>query len=254
MLNIDIISILNDNYSYIIYEKISNLVGVVDPSDFKTIDRFISKKYQKIDFILNTHHHTDHVGGNNELKNKYSSKIVAAEMDRNRIYGIDIFVRENDKFKFGNINFDIIFVPGHTSGHIAFYSKSENIIFTGDTLFSLGCGRIFEGTFSEMFNSLNKIKNLPKDTKIYCGHEYTKSNFEFCHTYEPNNKFLLKKLKWMSDRLDKNLPTIPVKLEEELNTNIFLRCDNLGVKNNLKMTNHSDQEIFNKLRNLKDEF
>ena len=240
MLNIDIISILNDNYSYIIYEKISNLVGVVDPSDFKTIDRFISKKYQKIDFILNTHHHTDHVGGNNELKNKYSSKIVAAEMDRNRIYGIDIFVRENDKFKFGNINFDIIFVPGHTSGHIAFYSKSENIIFTGDTLFSLGCGRIFEGTYSQMFNSLNKLKELPLDTKIYCGHEYTLQNSKFCLLNDPNNENLKIKITEIKKKLGNNLPTVPSTIKEELECNIFLRSNNL--------------KAFSKLRDLKDNF
>ena len=217
MLEINIISCLQDNYSYIIRDPGSDMIAVIDPAEFKPVDNFIKKKFNRIDFILNTHHHFDHIGGNLELKKKYNCKIVGSIKDEKRIPGIDIKLQHDDIFKFSNINFKIIFVPGHTSGHICFYSDKEKIIFTGDTLFSLGCGRVFEGTYSQMLDSLNKIKKLPKDSNIYCGHEYTKSNFEFCHTYEPNNKFLLKKLKWMSDRLDKNLPTIPVKLEEELN-------------------------------------
>ena len=143
MLNIDVIPCLNDNYSYIIYDDVSNLVGVVDPSEFDVIDIMVTKKYKKLDFILNTHHHFDHVGGNIELKKKYFSKIAGAEVDKHRIPGIDILLNEKDSFKFGNINFEIIFVPGHTSGHLAFDSESEKIIFTGDALFSLGCGKIF---------------------------------------------------------------------------------------------------------------
>jgi hydroxyacylglutathione hydrolase len=254
MLSIEIISALEDNYCYIIYEKNSNLVGVIDPSEFEKIDKLILKKYKKLDFILNTHHHFDHVGGNIKLKEKYSSKIVGSEIDRDRIPGIDFCVKENDSFKFGEVSFKVIFIPGHTKGHIAFYSEAEKIVFTGDTLFSMGCGRIFEGSFSEMFNSLNKLKKLPKDTQIYCGHEYTKSNFKFCKTYEPENKFLLKKKELINDKLNKGLPTIPVTLEEELKTNIFLRCDSLGLKDKLKMNSSSEEEVFKKLRILKDKF
>ena len=123
MLKIDIISCLQDNYSYVIYESSTEIVGVIDPSEFEPINNFITKKYKKINFILNTHHHFDHTGGNLELKKKYNSKIVGSAKDEKRIPGIDIKLLDNDIFKFGNIEFKIILVPGHTSGHICFYSK-----------------------------------------------------------------------------------------------------------------------------------
>ena len=254
MLEILIIKCRTDNYSYLIKDKKTNLVGVVDPSEFETVDIEINKNYKKIDFILNTHHHFDHIGGNQELKKKYNSKIVASKIDESRIPSIDIKVNERDNFEFGKTNFKVILIPGHTKGHIAFYSQLEKVVFTGDTLFSLGCGKIFEGTHKQMFESLNKIKNLPLDTKIYCGHEYTKKNLEFCMKYEINNKFLLRKLNWIKSQLNKKEPTIPTSLEEELKTNIFLRCNEPSLKNALGMNGSSDEEIFKKLRDLKDQF
>ena len=254
MLEILIIKCRTDNYSYLIKDKKTNLVGVVDPSEFETVDIEINKNYKKLDFILNTHHHFDHIGGNQELKKKYNSKIVASKIDESRIPSIDIKVNERDNFEFGKTNFKVILIPGHTKGHIAFYSQLEKVVFTGDTLFSLGCGKIFEGTHKQMFESLNKIKNLPPDTKIYCGHEYTKKNLEFCMKYEINNKFLLRKLNWIKSQLNKKEPTIPTSLEEELKTNIFLRCNEPSLKNALGMNGSSDEEIFKKLRDLKDQF
>jgi hydroxyacylglutathione hydrolase len=254
MLNIDIISCLNDNYSYLIHDTSTDLVGVVDPSEFEPIDQFLEKKYKKLDFILNTHHHADHVGGNVKLKKKYKSKIAGCILDQNRIPKVDILLKENEIFNFGNTRFKIIFTPGHTSGHIIFYSKKDNVLFTGDTLFSLGCGRIFEGSYKQMFNSLKKIKELPKETKIYCGHEYTKNNYEFCFKYDNENKYLEKKIEWIKQRLIKNLPTLPVTLENELKENIFLRCDNSSLKSALQSKNVTEEEIFKKLRDLKDSF
>jgi hydroxyacylglutathione hydrolase len=254
MLKVNIISCLQDNYSYIIKDTKSGSIGVVDPSEFSPIDNFIKKEFNKIDFILNTHHHFDHTGGNLELKKKYNCKIIGSSKDEERIPGIDIKLKHNDIFKFGNIEFKIILVPGHTSGHICFYSNKEKIIFTGDTLFSLGCGRVFEGTYSQMLSSLNKIKNLPKETKIYCGHEYTKKNLEFCLKIENDNYFLKEKKEWINLRINKKKPTLPITLEEELNTNIFLRCDASSVKKTLGMESSSETEIFKKLRNLKDSF
>ncbi len=254
MLEVSIIKCLSDNYSYIIKDTETNLVGVVDPSEFEPVDTAINKSYKKLDFILNTHHHSDHVGGNQKLKKKYNSTVIASKIDESRIPGIDIKLKEDDLFKFGKIDFKIIFIPGHTKGHIAFYSKTEGIIFTGDTLFSLGCGRIFEGTHKQMFTSLNKIKTLPVTTRIYCGHEYTKKNLEFCIKYESVNKSLLRKLSWINSQLDKKKPTIPTSLEEELKTNIFLRCNELSVKKALGMGEASDEAIFKKLRDLKDKF
>ncbi len=251
---IDIIPCLSDNYSYLINDKTSNLVGIVDPSDFDEVNKIIKRKYGKLDYILNTHHHSDHVAGNIELKKNYKSKIIGSKADGNRIPGIDILLDEGEIFKFGKVNFKIITVPGHTKGHIAFYSEDEKTIFTGDTLFSLGCGRVFEGTIKEMFLSINKIKSLPGDTKIYCGHEYTKQNLDFCLKFDENNQFLIKKLDWVKERNDNKMPTIPTTLEEEVKTNIFLRCDNSSIKNILNMNNSSDEQIFEKLRSLKDQF
>tara|TARA_B100000929_G_scaffold212357_1_gene169511 strand:- start:42 stop:806 length:765 start_codon:yes stop_codon:yes gene_type:complete len=254
MLDISIIRCLSDNYSYLIRDKKTNLVGVVDPSEFNPVDLEISKNYKKLDFILNTHHHHDHVGGNIDLKKKYNSKIICSSYDEKRIPGVDIKKSDGDQFSLGETDFKIIHIPGHTLGHIAFYSQKTNVVFTGDTLFSLGCGRIFEGTFEQMFKSLEKIKNLPKNTMMYCGHEYTKKNGQFCISIDGKNGKLQDRIKNVDNKTQKNLPTIPITLGEELETNIFLRCEDKKIKNKLKMNNASKLEVFTKLRNLKDQF
>ncbi len=252
-MKIEIIPCLNDNYSYLIFEKETNTVSIIDPSEFDSCDKVISK-YKKLDYIMNTHHHFDHIGGNVQLKKKYHSKVLGFNADKHRIPGIDIFLEEDQKQKIGDLEFKVIFVPGHTKGHIAFYFEKEKTVFTGDTLFSLGCGKIFEGDYKQMFNSITKIKNLPKNTKIYFGHEYTKKNLEFCKKYEFSNEHLINKENWLNDRYKKNLPSVPITIGEELDTNIFLRCDKSSVKKNLNMQKSSEEEIFKKLRDLKDSF
>ena len=252
-MKIDIIPCLSDNYSYLIHEERTNTVSIVDPSDFSTCDEKI-KKYNKLDYILNTHHHADHIDGNLKLKKKYNSKILGFGLDKLRIPGIDISLKENQKHKIGNLEFEVIFVPGHTKGHIAFFFRKEKVVFTGDTLFSLGCGRVFEGTHKEMFESLNKLKNLPLDTKVFCGHEYTKSNLKFCLAYDEQNVLLKQKEKRVEDKLRNNLPTIPTTIEEEIKTNIFLRCDDPSIKQILNLDTASDDRVFSKLRDLKDSF
>ena len=249
-MNIEIISCLDDNYSYLIHEEKTNTVAIIDPSEFDPCDELIKKKYKKLDYILNTHHHYDHVGGNKMLKAKYNSAVLGFDGDKDRIPCIDKFLKDNQNFKIGNLNILVIFIPGHTKGHIAFYLEKEKIVFTGDTLFSLGCGKIFEGTYKQMFNSLNKLKNLPAATKVYSGHEYTKKNLDFCLTYDPNNEFLKKKAEWINS----NNITMPSSIGEELKTNIFLRCEEQSIKDALNLKNSSDQEIFVKLRDLKDNF
>ena len=249
-MNIEIISCLDDNYSYLIHEEKTNTVAIIDPSEFDPCDELIKKKYKKLDYILNTHHHYDHVGGNKMLKAKYNSTVLGFDGDKDRIPCIDKFLKDNQNFKIGNLNILVIFIPGHTKGHIAFYLEKEKIVFTGDTLFSLGCGKIFEGTYKQMFNSLNKLKNLPAATKVYSGHEYTKKNLDFCLTYDPNNEFLKKKAEWINS----NNITMPSSIGEELKTNIFLRCEEQSIKDALNLKNSSDQEIFVKLRDLKDNF
>ena len=249
----EIIPCLSDNYSYLIHEEETGTTSIIDPSEFNACDRIINK-YKKLDFILNTHHHADHVGANLELKKKYNSKILGSLLDKNRIPGIDILLEKNQKHKIGSLEFEVIFIPGHTKGHIAFFFSEKKIAFTGDTLFSLGCGRVFEGTHEEMFNSLNKIKNLPLDTKIYCGHEYTKSNLNFCLKYDSKNTFLKEKKIDIQKKLSSNQPTIPTTLSQEIKTNIFLRCNDPEIKRTLDLKDSSEIEVFSKLRDLKDSF
>ena len=253
-MKIEIIPCLNDNYSYLIHDEISNTVAIVDPSEFIPCDTIISKNYQKLDFILNTHHHYDHVGGNEELKKKYNSKVLGFENDKNRIPQIDIVLKDNQEFKIGTLNFTTIFIPGHTRGHVAFYFKKERVVFTGDTLFSLGCGRVFEGTYKQMFQSLNKLKNLPGETKVYCGHEYTFKNLEFCLKFNPNNDFLKKKKNDIKLSLKNKKPTIPSTIADEIKANIFFRVNDPDVKKAINLENSPDIEIFTKLRDLKDNF
>ena len=175
-IKIEIIPCLQDNYSYLIIDESNNDACVVDPSEAKPIINFIERENINLKYILNTHHHFDHIGGNKELTEKYNSIVVGFKHDAERIPEISILVEDNQIWKKDNFEAKIIHIPGHTTGHIGFYFFKEKVIFTGDTLFSLGCGKIFEGTYKQMFSSLSKIKNLPDDTKIYCGHEYTLQN------------------------------------------------------------------------------
>ena len=239
-MRVEIIPCLQDNYSYLIIDESNKTACVVDPSEAEPIINFIEKKNINLKYILNTHHHFDHIGGNKDLKKKYNSTVVGYKDDANRIPEIDILVEDNQIWKADNFEAKIIHIPGHTTGHISFYFFKEKLIFTGDTLFSLGCGKIFEGTYEEMFTSLNKIKSLHEDTKIYCGHEYTLQNSKFCITHDPNNLKLQNKISKIKKNLKNNLPTIPSTLKDEIECNIFLRA--------------KDVETFSKLRDLKDNF
>jgi hydroxyacylglutathione hydrolase len=194
------------------------------------------------------------VGGNEELKKKYNSKVLGFENDKNRIPQIDTGLKDNQEFKIGTLNFTTIFIPGHTRGHVAFYFKKERVVFSGDTLFSLGCGRVFEGTYKQMFQSLNKLKNLPGETKVYCGHEYTFKNLEFCLKFNPNNDFLKKKKDDIKLSLKNKKPTIPSTIADEIKANIFFRVNDPDVKKAINLENSPDIEIFTKLRDLKDNF
>jgi len=239
-MNIEIIKCLKDNYSYLIIDEKTKSACVVDPSEAKPIINYIEKNNIYLKFILNTHHHYDHVGGNKDLKKKYNAKVIGFEGDKDRIPEIDICLKDRETWKNKNFEFKIFHIPGHTSGHICFNFFKEKLLFTGDTLFSLGCGRIFEGTYEQMFNSLELIKSFSLETKIYCGHEYTLKNSDFCSIHDKENLKLNEKILSIKEKLNKGLPTIPSTLKEELETNIFLRCNSI--------------ENFSKLRDLKDNF
>ena len=239
-MRVEIIPCLQDNYSYLVIDETNNTACVVDPSEALPIIDFISNKNINLKYILNTHHHFDHIGGNKDLKKKYNLSVVGFKGDKNRIPEIDILVEDNEIWKADNFEARIFHIPGHTNGHISFFFHKDKFVFTGDTLFSLGCGRIFEGTYQEMFNSLDKIKNLPKDTKVYCGHEYTLQNSKFCIKHDSNNLNLKKKISEINNKIKNNLPTVPTTIKEELECNIFLRANDL--------------KSFSKLRDLKDNF
>ena len=239
-MKIQIIPCLHDNYSYLVIDEKNNIACAIDPSEAKPIIKYLEKKNINLKYILNTHHHYDHVGGNQELKKKYNAHVIGYREDKDRIPEIDTLVDDQEIWKQESFEAKIIHIPGHTLGHICFYFFNEEAAFTGDTLFSLGCGKIFEGSYEQMFNSLMKIKALPLKTKIYCGHEYTKQNAKFCITHDKNNENLKNKIKIIDKKLENNLPTIPSTIREELDCNIFLRSNKV--------------ETFSKLRDLKDNF
>ena len=239
-MKIEIIPCLQDNYSYLIIDEENNIACVVDPGEADPIIKYLEDTQIELKFILNTHHHYDHVGGNQKLKEKYGASIVGYKGDRERIPGIDIMVNDQETWAYKNFKAKIIHIPGHTLGHICFYFYKDESVFTGDTLFSLGCGKIFEGTYAQMFNSLMKLKKLPKSTKVFCGHEYTLQNSKFCMAHDENNENLKNKLNDIKIKIKAGLSTIPSTIQDELECNIFLRSNNL--------------ETFSKLRDLKDNF
>ena len=239
-MRIEIIKCLQDNFSYLVIDEENNSACVIDPSEASPIIEYVEKLKLNLKFILNTHHHFDHIGGNKDLKKKYNAKVIGFEKDKNRIPEIDFTLKDKEIWKKDKFETKIYHIPGHTSGHICYHFFNQNILFTGDTLFSLGCGRIFEGTYEQMFSSLQLFKSFPEDTKIYCGHEYTLKNSEFCIKYDKNNSALIEKIKSIKKKLNKGFPTIPSTIKEELDCNIFLRSKNV--------------ESFSKLRDLKDIF
>jgi len=239
-MKIQIIPCLQDNYSYLIIDEENNIACVVDPGEADPIIEYLENTQIKLKFILNTHHHYDHVGGNKILKEKYGASVVGYEGDKVRIPGIDILVNDQETWIYKNFEVKIIHIPGHTLGHICFYFYKDESVFTGDTLFSLGCGKIFEGTYAQMFDSLMKLKELPKSTKVFCGHEYTLQNSKFCMVHDENNENLKTKVNDIKIKLKSGLSTVPSTIKDELACNIFLRSSNL--------------ETFSKLRDLKDNF
>lgn len=223
-LRIETIPTLEDNYTYLLIDA-GGTNAVIDPAEAAPIISYIEKHDISLTYILNTHHHADHTGGNVELKQKYKSPIVGPGKERDKIQSMDTGLYDGDTFPFGYNDFEIIETPGHTLGHICFYLPKENVLFCGDTLFSLGTGRLFEGTAEDLFASLQKIKALPASTMIYCGHEYTQENAEFCLSIDPDNKALQKRYEEVLEKRELGQPTIPVSLETELATNPFLRAE-----------------------------
>jgi len=254
ILNVNILPCLSDNYSYIIHDKSFNKVIAIDPPVVKPITNFLKKFNLKLDFILCTHHHADHVDGNLELKKIFDCKVIGFEQDSSRIPGIDIKLKNHEIWKFGDETVKIEHAPGHTNGHVFYHFQKNKLAFVGDIVFPMGCGRIFEGSTKEMYESVVKIKNLSNDTTIYSGHEYTISNSKFCLEFDKNNIKLFERSKKILSLRKDNKPTIPTTVQLEKDTNIFFRCEEQDIKNSINMKNASSEEVFAKLRELKDNF
>jgi hydroxyacylglutathione hydrolase len=253
-LQIELLPFSQDNYAFVFKESHSNKVVAVDPGEAQCVDRFLRENNLSLDVILNTHHHPDHVGGNLELQEIYDCAIYGYNPDRSRIPGITRGLDDEETFNIGQSHWQTIFVPGHTLGHIAFFCADEKVLFCGDTLFSLGCGRLFEGTPKQMLQSLVKLSQLPTDTKIYCAHEYTLKNAEFALQFESNNPDLIEMVHRAQQLRSQKQPTVPTVLSDELQCNPFLRTHSDDIRKSLNDTNGSDLEIFAKLRELKDSF
>ena len=221
------VPVLADNYVYLVHDSLSGLTAVVDPAVAKAPLEAAGMRGWAITHILNTHHHPDHTGGNLEIKRETGCTIVGPTYDKDRIPGIDVEVSEEEPYRFGETEAEIFFIPGHTRGHIAYWFKDDNALFVGDTLFALGCGRLFEGTPEQMFDSLQKLKRLPGQTRIYCAHEYTEDNGKFALTVDPGNQALKKRMEDVCKRRAEGLPTAPSFLSEEKKTNPFLLAEDV---------------------------
>ncbi|KAL2608974.1 hypothetical protein R1flu_027547 [Riccia fluitans] len=253
-LQIELVPCLRDNYAYLLHDTSSGLTGIVDPGEVAPVVAALEAKGYKLDYILNTHHHADHTGGNLGLKKRYNAKVVGPKVDKDRIPGIDIPLSD-ESWKFGNHELKAIFTPGHTVGHVCYYFPEAKAVFTGDTLFSVGCGRVFEGTMDQMWSSLSALSLLPEDTRAYVGHEYTASNIKFAMTVEPNNQALLAHKQQVEQLRQKDQPTIPTTIGQENSFNPFLRPFVEEIRRNVSKPAAADNvEVFAALRHGKDNF
>jgi hydroxyacylglutathione hydrolase len=246
---IAIIPCLSDNYAYLV--KTENACAVIDPSEAQPVAAALAARGWSLTHVLNTHHHHDHTGGNLDLKQHFGAKIVGPAKDAGRIPGIDIGVDEQG-WQFDGLPVQVLEVPGHTRGAITFVIEGH--AFTGDTLFAMGCGRLFEGDPPTMWASLSKLMALPDTTRIYCGHEYTQNNGRFALTLEPDNAALQARMLDVEAARAKGQPTVPSTMALEKQTNPFLRPGSAEIRRSLGVETQSDAVVFGEIRKRKDSF
>lgn len=253
-LEIHQIPCLQDNYGYLIHDPDAVLTASIDTPDPVAIEQALTERSWHLDYILNTHHHSDHAGGNLALKAKTGCVIVGSRSDAARIPGIDILVGEGDHFALGSHRARIFETSGHTVGHICYVFDDDHAAFVGDTLFSMGCGRLFEGTPAQMWASLQKLMALPDDTRVYCAHEYTANNGRFAVTLEPRNAALAARVREVATLRAAGRPTVPSTIGLEKATNPFLRPASPELRATLGLLAASDVEVLAETRKCKDTF
>lgn len=255
MLDIYGLPALQDNYIWVIHDTTTEVTAVVDPAEPDPVLRFLREKGWKLAYIFNTHTHWDHIAGNLVLKQKTDCRIIGAEHDRLDVPGLDRGCKEGDDITMGSIRGKILSVPGHTPGHLAYWFSEEKALFCGDTLFSLGCGRLLGGTAEQLWASLDRLRHLPPDTRVYCAHEYTQKNGHFALTLEPSNLALIERMKQVDIARHQGKATVPSILSEEIATNPFLRPESKEIKKQLGYEeNASILSVFTELRRRKDVF
>lgn len=253
-LQIEQIPVLNDNYVYALFDPATQVCAVVDPAESAPVKRRLDELGWRLTHIFNTHHHHDHTGGNLALKKAYECEIIGAGIDAARIPGIDREVFEQDRIVFGSTLVEVMEVPGHTSGHIAYYIESDHALFCGDTLFALGCGRLFEGSAAQMWSALARFRELPGATRVYCAHEYTQSNAAFALSVDPENAALRARNDEIDSLRAAGKPTVPSRIAQERATNPFMRADDPVLQAQLGMAGADSIEVFAEIRRRKDNF
>ena len=245
---------LQDNYGFLLHDGEAGVTATVDTPEVEAILNALGEKGWQLTHILNTHHHHDHAGGNLALKKATGCQVIGPRADAQRIPGIDVEVGEGEEFNLGHHRVRVFDTPGHTRGHIVYHLPEDRVAFVGDTLFAMGCGRLFEGTPGQMWSSLQKLMQWPDDTRLYCAHEYTQANARFALSVEPDNQALSARSSQVDELRSRNEPTVPTTLGVEKATNPFLRPMSPEIRASVGLENADLVEVFARTRALKDAF
>jgi hydroxyacylglutathione hydrolase len=254
-LTVELIPAFSDNYIYLLREAGSEAIGIVDAGDAAPALAELERRGLTPTHIFNTHHHPDHVGGNAALKARFpDALLIGPKSETGRIPGLNMTVEDGDIVPFGALTFKVLAVPGHTTGHVAYWSERGEAVFCGDTLFAMGCGRMFEGTPPVFWRSLNRLKWLPSVTRVYCGHEYTQTNARFTLTVDPDNQAVVARAREIDRLRAAGMPTIPSTIGLENETNPFLRADDAVIARNVGLEGADPVAVFAEIRRRKDNF